>query len=133
MELEIRRPYAHTKEKVEGAAARKILKSVLREIQESILIPEPPHTGVIRRRAVESLKNGQAIWTKPNDWGQASNESTVVFPPPEKVNVVGIIGKDGTFKAVGDDKGASEAARKAIEEAGKGGDKGGSSDATGGK
>mgnify|MGYP001346069097 CR=1 FL=1 len=100
MHLKITRPATGKEETVKGKEARTILKQVLSEISKNILIPEPPYTGIVRRRAIDALRNGNSIWTEIDDNGHPLKGIIVSMPP----RIVGIIGTDGVYKSIdGDD------------------------------
>lgn len=82
----------HEKRSVEGAEARAVLKGVLKQIGENILLPIPPHTGIVRRRALDRLREGSAIWGETDPHGQP--RGTILTMPPK---VIGILktGEDG--------------------------------------
>lgn len=100
MRLKIKR-HTDDKEKiVTGKEARAVLRDVLSSISKNILIPEPPYTGIVRRRAIDALKNGNSIWTEIDDNGHPLKGIIVSMPP----RIIGIIGTDGVYKAIdGDD------------------------------
>lgn len=77
------------KRSVEGPEARTVLKTVLKQIGESILLPIPPHTGVVRRRALDRLREGNAIWGEADQYGQP--RGTILTMPPK---VLGILKQD---------------------------------------
>jgi hypothetical protein len=99
MRLKVKEP-GKGERMVDGPDARMVLKSLLRDLSQSILIPEPPFTGIMRRRVVDTLKQGRPVWSNPNHNGQVSDKSTVVAMVPK---IVGIIRADGTWDGEGPD------------------------------
>lgn len=100
MRLKIKRHPDNNEKIVTGREARAVLKDVLSSISRNILIPEPPFTGIVRRRAIDALRNGNSIWTEIDDNGHPLKGIIVSMPP----RIVGIIGTDGVYKAIdGDD------------------------------
>lgn len=97
MKLIVQR-HPNLKEEVEGPAARAVLREVLTTISQSILFPVMPHTGIVRRRAIEALKAGRAIWSENDDLGNPSSDATILTMP---MKIVGIIKEDGTYEEVG--------------------------------
>lgn len=85
------------KRTVEGAEARAKLKEVLGNISKNLLIPEPPFTGKVRRRALDRLRDGDPIWDANDENGQPHKSATILVMPAK---IVGIIKEDGTFEEV---------------------------------
>lgn len=81
----------------EGTEARNIVKGVLHKIGQSIMVPEPMFSRVVRRRALDTLRSGKPIWDDPDEHGQPGG--TVVIMQPK---IVGIIHKDGSYEKVGE-------------------------------
>lgn len=79
----------HTKRSVEGSEARAVLRRVLKGIGEGILLPEPPFTGVVRRRALDRLREGGSIWEHADEHGHP--RGLIVSMPPK---VLGILKRD---------------------------------------
>lgn len=86
---------------IEGEAARSALRAMLKGIGDMIAIPEQPYTGIVRRRALDRLRAGDAIYDKIDSTGQISRDATIMRMPPK---VVGIIKPDGTYEEAGDDQ-----------------------------
>jgi hypothetical protein len=101
MKLKIREPNKPER-MVEGQEARATLRSLLHTLGQSILMPEPPFTGLMRRRVVETLQQGRPVWTEPNHNGQVSDQSTIVALVRD-LKIVGVIRADGTWDGEGPD------------------------------
>lgn len=99
MKLIVQKHPDYTKQKLSGNAARAALREALTAIGESILIPEPPYTGIVRRRALDCLRRGEAICTDRNDLGRPVKGTIITMP----IQIVGIIKADGTYEAVGEE------------------------------
>lgn len=97
MKLIVRRNGQQPKE-LEGSEARAALKKMLTDIGNSIMLPEPPFTGIIRRRALDRLRAGDPIWNKQDGVGQVAGDATVIRMPQK---IVGILKEDGTFEEAG--------------------------------
>lgn len=86
---------------VEGPEARAILREVLQDISQDIMIPTMPHTGKIRCRCKDSLREGRNIWSKSDQNGNPHKTATILSMP---MKIVGIIKEDGTYEEVGKDQ-----------------------------
>lgn len=100
MKLSIYRYPEMQREDVTGSRARAELKSALTKIGQCIMMPEPPYTGIVRRRALERLRAGDRVWTSVDRNGQPNGDVIVM---PQKI--VGIIKEDGTYEEVGEGAG----------------------------
>lgn len=98
MRLQVKRYPDYKSVSVEGLEARTVLKEALREIGQAILMPQPPFTGQIRRRALDRLKSGGEIWTEIDEHGYPHKGTIICMP----LQIVGIRHEDGTFEPVGD-------------------------------
>ena len=99
MKLIVRR-HAKPETEVTGTEARQVLRSVLHDIGQACLFPVMPHTGVVRRRAVDALKSGRPIWSENDEHGNPTRDATILTMP---MKIIGIIKEDGTYEAVGED------------------------------
>ena len=95
MKLHVTRHPSTQHEAVEGKAARSALKEALAIIGTSILIPEPPFTGIVRRQALDCLRRGQAIWTSRDDLGRPAKGIIITMP----LKILGILKEDGSFES----------------------------------
>ena len=73
---------------------------MLGKIGNMIAIPEPPFTGIVRRRAIDLLRDGETIYDKIDHDGQISIDATLMSMSPR---IVGIIKADGTYEEAGHD------------------------------
>lgn len=89
------------KEVFSDKAARQELRKFLTQASADILLPEKPYTGIFRRRVIDTLKSGGAVWDKPDHNGQRSSASTTIRIQPE---IIGIIRADGSYQKAGDDE-----------------------------
>lgn len=98
MKLYVKKYPDYLHQEVSGADARRELKAALHEIGSSILIPEAPHTGIVRRRALDRLRSGDAIWTDRNDLGRPVKGTIISLP----LKILGILKEDGTYEPAAD-------------------------------
>lgn len=64
---------------VAGQEARAVLKAVLKGASQNILLPEPPFTGIVRRRCLERLRENDPIWDMSDENGQPHRNATILF------------------------------------------------------
>lgn len=62
---------------LEGRAAYPVLRKLMRRISNGILVPEPPHTGKVRRRAYEALRRGEWVSDQWSEDGTPCGEYIV--------------------------------------------------------
>ena len=83
----------------QGPEARNVVRSVLKEIGQSVLLPLPEVSRTVRRRAIDTLRAGRPIWNKLDADGHPHADATIILIPRQ---IIGIINEDGTYEAVGD-------------------------------
>lgn len=88
---------------VTGREARATLKRVLGEIGDSILVPSPQAKRKIRRRCLDTLRAGRAIWTHIDQHGQPS-KGTILTMPPRIAAIIDADGKRHEFDEDGKEK-----------------------------
>jgi hypothetical protein len=61
-------------QELEGRAAYPFLKEFLQVLGRQIMLPEPPYTTKVRRRAVAAIRRGEPVSEQWDDEAQPSGE-----------------------------------------------------------